>query len=30
MDNTALGILVAQAVGIIMILIMYYYDKKRD
>jgi len=30
MDNTALGILVAQAVGIIMILIMYYYDKKRN
>jgi len=30
MDNTALGILLAQAVGIIMILIMYYYDKKRD
>jgi len=30
MDNTALGILLAQAVAIIYILILYYNDKKRN
>jgi len=30
MDNTALGILLAQTVAIIYILILYYNDKKRN
>jgi hypothetical protein len=30
MDNTAFAILLAQGVGILLILIMNYYDKKRN